>query len=145
MFEGIEGAIILSSISLVMVFIILGLLALLMVGLKLIVQLFSKKVALEKEVPISIKEEIEIAKEGKTIFTTKEQEVVSSAKEDKNEELIAVISAALASYMSRPIPKVRVINIKRATPELASPWAIAGKQYFSSERILVSARKKGGF
>jgi Na+-transporting methylmalonyl-CoA/oxaloacetate decarboxylase gamma subunit len=145
MYEGIEGAIILSLISFAMVFVILSLLALLMVGLKLIVQLFSKKVALEKEAPISAKEEIEITKEGKTIFTPKEQEVVSGAKEDKNEEIIAVISAALASYMSRPIPKVRVISIKRATPVLASPWAIAGKQYFSSERILVSARKKGGF
>ena len=145
MYEGITGAIILSLISLLMVFIILGLLALLMVGLKVIVQLFSKKVALEKEAPISAKEEIEIAKEGKAIFTPKEQEVVSGARQDKNEELIAVISAAVASYISRPTPQVRVISIKRITPELASPWAIAGKQNFRSERILVSARKKGGF
>ena len=48
MYEGLQGAIVLSIISIVIVFIVLGLLALLMVGLRKIMAFISKKTAKEE-------------------------------------------------------------------------------------------------
>ncbi|MDY0382328.1 MAG: OadG family protein, partial [Atribacterota bacterium] len=55
MYEGLQGAIVLSIISMVIVFIVLGLLALLMVGLRKVMAFTSKKTA--KEEKVIVKEE----------------------------------------------------------------------------------------
>lgn len=137
MYEGIEGAIKIAIIDLILVFVILGLLALLMVGLREIVKLTSRKASGIKEVAIPEKERI--------IPEQKDRVEISAAEKKEDQELIAVITAAVANLMERPIHQVKIINIKRDIMSGASPWTIAGKQSIMSKRISMNSRKRGGF
>jgi sodium pump decarboxylase gamma subunit len=140
MYEGIEGAIILSIIAMVIVFLVLGLLALLMVGLRKVVPLFSKKTYNEQNID---------KKENKLKPTLERKEIIinKAIAEKEDEELIAIISAALASY-TRLTPSsspVKIINIKRLVPETFSSWVNSSRQTMMAERISITTRKRGGF
>ena len=136
MYIGIEGAIKIAITVIILVFVILSLLALLMIGLREVIKLTSKKQVKEEKIMIPDKGKLAAEKaEGKEI-----------KKDDEHkEELIAVISAALSSYMEVSMKKIKVISINRSVPTGASPWTIAGKQNMMSSRISISSRKRGGF
>jgi|LSQX01.2.fsa_nt_gb sodium pump decarboxylase gamma subunit len=133
MYEGLQGAIVLSIISIVIVFIVLGLLALLMVGLRKIMAFISKKTVEEKG----------IVKEEKTTPVPKE---AISTEETENEEIVSVISAAVANYLhsTASAQPLSIISIKRIMPQTLNYWAITGRQNMMAERISISSRKKGG-
>ncbi|HNR64853.1 MAG TPA: OadG family protein [Atribacterota bacterium] len=135
MYEGMQGAIVLSIISMVIVFIVLGLLALLMVGLRKFMAFTSKKPA---------KDEKGIVKGEKAAPVPKE---TTGVEETANEEIVGVISAAVASYLhstTSALP-LSIISIKRIIPQTLNYWAISGRQNMMTERISISSRKKGGF
>jgi len=136
MYIGIEGAIRIAITVIILVFVILSLLALLMIGLREVIKLTSKKQVKEEKIMIPDK--------GK--LTTEKVESKEIKKDDEHkEELVAVISAALSSYMEVSMKKIKIISINRSFPAGASPWTIAGKQNIMSSRILISSRKRGGF
>jgi Na+-transporting methylmalonyl-CoA/oxaloacetate decarboxylase gamma subunit len=137
MYEGIEGAIKIALIDMILVFVILGLLALLMIGLKEIVKLASRKESGIKKVAIPEKDRI--------IPEKQDHEEIITAEQEGDGQLIAVLSAAVASLMERPLYQVKIINIKRSIPSGANPWTISGKQNLMSKRILISSRERGGF
>lgn len=134
MYEGLQGAIVLSIISMVIVFIVLGLLALLMVGLRKVMAFTSKKTAKEEKV---------IVKEEKA---TPVPEEAISIVETQNEEIVSVISAAVANYLhsTSSAQPLSIISIKRIMPQTLNYWAISGRQNMMAERISISSRKKGG-
>ena len=136
MYIGIEGAIRIAITVIILVFVILSLLALLMIGLREVIKLTSKKQVKEEKIMIPDK--------GK--LTTEKAESKEIKKDDEyKEELVAVISAAVSSYMEVSMKKVKIISINRSVPAGASPWTIAGKQNMMSSRISISSRKRGGF
>ncbi|MBP8717811.1 MAG: OadG family protein [Candidatus Atribacteria bacterium] len=136
MYEGIAGAIKLCFINFFMVFLILGLLALLMAGLGKIMKIISGKESGERRVSLAEKDKIRFEVPNK-------EEIITEKEEDS--ELIAVITAAVASIMAQPTKQFRIINIKRSVPLAVSPWVISGRKNLSLERILISSRKKGGY
>jgi sodium pump decarboxylase gamma subunit len=137
MYVGLEGAIKIAFTVIILVFVILSLLALLMTGLRVIIEMTSKKQA---------KTEKELIAQKKEVITEK-PEVKSTAQKscELNEELVAVITAAIASYMETPMNKIKILNIKKPISTGRSPWTIAGMQHAMSNRISISSRKKGGF
>ena len=136
MYIGIAGAIRIAITVIILVFVILSLLALLMIGLREVIKLTSKKQVKEEKIMIPDK--------GK--LTTEKAESKEIKKDDEyKEELVAVISAALSSYMEVSIKKIKIISINRSVPAGASPWTMAGKQNIMSSRISISSRKRGGF
>jgi sodium pump decarboxylase gamma subunit len=137
MYVGLEGAIKIAITVIILVFVILVLLALLMMGLRVIIEMTSKK---------QVKPEKEIITQKKEVITEKPEVKTTAQKSNElNGELVAVITAAIASYMETPMERVKVLNIKRAMPASTNPWAIAGMQNIMSNRISISSRKKGGF
>jgi len=112
MFEGINGAIQVAVIDMILVFAVLGGLALVMVFLKNI---------------IGIKETKKTAKETMiappTISTVKIKE-----KEEVDGKLIAVITAAVASYLEKPKSKFKILSIKKYQTSSITPWAAMGRQ-----------------
>ncbi|HOF03193.1 MAG TPA: OadG family protein [Atribacterota bacterium] len=136
MYEGIKGAILVSLISMTIVFIVLGLLALLMVGLRKIVAFFSNKTT--KGIKISETTSKDLSQKEKTSVVTEER---------KSGEIVAVISAALSSYLSqtKTLRRVHVISIRRIMPLAINPWAISGIQNMIAKRLSFSNRIKGGF
>ena len=140
MYVGIKGAIMLTIIAMTIVFLVLGLLALMMVALRKIVGLASSKKG--KEAKVLVLEKKEVKDTAKTALV---RDSTSEEKEDEN--IVAVISAAVTSYLQSTtvIKPIRVLDIRRVMPLPLTPWAIAGKQNQMSERILISTRKKGGF
>jgi len=136
MYIGIEGAIRIAITVIILVFVILSLLALLMIGLREVIKLTSKKQVKEEKIMIPDKEKL----------TNEKGESNEIKKDDEyKEELVAVISAAVSSYMEVSMKKVKIISINRSVPAGASPWTIAGKQNMMSSRISISSRKRGGF
>ena len=136
MYVGIEGAIRIAITVIILVFVILSLLALLMIGLREVIKLTSKKQVKEEKTMIP----------DKAKLTTEKVESKETKKDDEyKEELVAVISAALASYMEVSMKKIKIISINRSIPAEASPWTIAGKQNLMSSRVSISSRKRGGF
>lgn len=112
MFEGINGAIQVAIIDMVIVFLVLGGLALIIVFLKNIV---------------GIKKEKKIAKE---IKVTPPASSINSIKENEEAEgkLIAVITAAVATYLEKPKNKFKILSIKRYQTSSIAPWAAMGRQ-----------------
>ena len=140
MYVGLKGAIMLTIIAMTIVFAVLGLLALMMVALRKIVGFASSKK--DKETKVLISEKKEIKDTAKTALVP---DRTSQDKEDEN--LIAVISAAVTSYLQsmNSLQPIRVLSIRRVMPLSLTPWAIVGKQNQMSERILINTRKKGEF
>jgi len=112
MFEGINGAIQLAVIDMILVFVVLGGLALVMVFLKNIVEI--KK---EKKIP----KEVKVTSPPSSITSIKEKEEVDG-------KLIAVITAAVASYLEKPKSKFKILSIKKYQTSLIAPWAATGRQ-----------------
>jgi len=131
MYVGIEGAIRIAITVMILVFLILSLLALLMVGLREIVKMTSKKQTEDKKITVPEKEKVI------TGLPIKEK--------DHDEKVIAAISAAVSSFLARPLRQIKIINIVRNIPPGVSPWTISGKQNMMSDRISISSRKRGGF
>jgi Na+-transporting methylmalonyl-CoA/oxaloacetate decarboxylase gamma subunit len=108
-----------------------------MMGLRVIIEMTSKKQA---------KPENGLIKEKEKIITEKSVgKDIAQKSNEYSEELVAVITAALASYVETPMKKVKILNIKRTMPAGTSPWTIAGMQHIMSNRISIRSRKKGGF
>jgi len=137
MYEGIEGALKVALIDFIMVFIILGLLALSMIGLHEIIKLTSRKKAGESKITLAEKDRI--------ISEPQDREEIITEKKSEDGQLVAVISAALSGLMERPKHQIKIINIRRIMPAGANPWTIAGKQSIMSKRISMNSRKRGGF
>jgi len=112
MFEGISGAIQVAIIDMIIVFLVLGGLALIIVSLKNIV---------------GIKETKKTAKETMiappTISTVKVKE-----KEEVDGKLIAVITAAVASYLEKQRSEFKVVSIRKYKSSVVAPWTVVGRQ-----------------
>jgi len=114
MFKGIIGGIQLSIIDLVLVFAVLGTLALVMYGLKYLVGgKVSKKTEIAQEVSTLTPPDISTAQE--------------EHGEDK-EELMAVISAAVASLWEKPGSRLRILKIRRVDTGTMNLWTAMGRQ-----------------
>ncbi len=112
MFEGISGALQVAIIDMILVFVVLGGLALVMVFLKNIV---------------GIKETKKTAKDAliapPTINTVKEEE-----KEEVDGKIIAVITAAVASYLEKQKSEFKVVSIRKYKSSIMAPWTVMGRQ-----------------
>ncbi len=137
MYVGIMGAIRIAITVIILVFFILSLLALLMVGLREIVKMTSKKQTEDKKITVSEKE--------KAITKLPIKEKDQEKEKEHDEKIIAAISAAVSSFLERPMRQIKIINIVRNVPPGVSPWTISGKQNMMSDRISISSRKRGGF
>ncbi|MDD5014251.1 MAG: OadG family protein [Atribacterota bacterium] len=118
MFEGISGAIQIAVIDMFLVFAVLGALALVMVLLKNI---------------IGIKETKKITKETIIVSPTKST-IKIKEKEEVNGELVAVITAAMASYLEKPKSKFKILSIKKYQASLIAPWTAMGRQELMSSK-----------
>ena len=118
MFEGIKGAIQIAVIDMILVFTVLGGLALVMVFLKNIVGIKEEK---------KISKEVKVTPPASSITSIKEKEEVDG-------KLIAVITAAVASYLEKPKSKFKILSIKKYQTSLISPWAAMGRQELMLEK-----------
>lgn len=116
MFEGINGAIQLAVIDMILVFAVLSGLALVIVFLKNIV---------------GIKKVKKIAKETKIAHSTISTVKVKEKAEDK---LVAIITAVVASYLEKPKSKFKILSIKNYQPSLITPWTAMGRQELMSSK-----------
>jgi len=112
MFEGISGAFLLAIMDYLYIFVVLGGLALLMVIVGKVVQKFSEK---------KVVKENKISPQLIDATTVKE-------KEEFNGKLIAVITAAVASYLEKPKSEFKIVNIKKYKPAVMAPWTVIGRQ-----------------
>ena len=117
MFEGISGGLQVAVIDMILVFVVLGGLALVMVFLKNIVG--TKK---EKKIP----KEVKVTSPPSSITSIKEEEI--------DGKLVAVITAAVASYLEKPKSKFKIINIKKYQTSLIAPWTAIGRQELMLEK-----------
>lgn len=118
MFEGINGAIQVAIIDMIIVFLVLGGLALIIVSLKNIVGV--KK---EKKIP----KEVKVTPPTSSITSIREKEEIDG-------KLIAVITAAVASYLEKPKSKFKILSIKKYQTSLITPWSAMGRQELMSGR-----------
>jgi len=112
MFEGINGAIQVAIIDMVIVFLVLGGLALIIVSLKNVVGI--KK---EKKMP----KEIKVTSLPSGVTSIKEKEEIDG-------KLVAVITAAVASYLEKPKSKFKILSIKKYQTSSIAPWSAMGRQ-----------------
>ncbi len=112
MFEGISGAIQVAVIDMILVFVVLAGLALVMVFLKNIV---------------GIKETKKITKETMIVPPTMST-VNKKGEEEVDGKLVAVITAAVASYLEKPKSKFKILSIKKYQTSSIAPWAAMGRQ-----------------
>ncbi len=118
MFEGINGALQVAVIDMILVFAVLGGLALIIVSLKNVV---------------GIKEGKKTSKEVK--ITPPESSITSiKEKEEIDGKLVAVITAAVASYLEKPKSKFKILSIKKYQASLIAPWSAMGRQELMSGR-----------
>jgi len=112
MFEGISGALLLAIMDYLYIFVVLGGLALLMVIVGKAVQNFlAKKVVKENKISPPV------------IDATPVQE-----KEEFDGKLVAIITAAVASYLEKPKSEFKIVNIKKYKPTVIAPWTVIGRQ-----------------
>jgi len=112
MFEGIDGALQVAIIDMILVFAVLGGLALIIISLKNIV-------GIKKEKKIS--KEVRITPPASSITSIKEKEEIDG-------RLVAVITAAVASYLEKPKSKFKVLSIKKYQASSIAPWSAMGRQ-----------------
>ena len=116
MFEGISGAMQLAIIDMVLVFAVLSGLALVMVLLKNVVKTKTK-----------VREKIPKLEEVKVIPPTESSSRIIR-REEMEGKLVAVITAAVASYLEKPKSKFKILSIKKYQTSLVAPWAAMGRQ-----------------
>lgn len=112
MFEGINGAIQLAIIDMILVFAVL-------VGLALVI-VFLKNI-------IGIKEEKKISKEVK-VFPPTSSITSIKEKEEVDGKLVAVITAAVASYLEKQKSEFKVVSIRKYKSSIVAPWTVMGRQ-----------------
>lgn len=112
MFEGINGAIQLAIIDMILVFAVL-------VGLALVI-VFLKNI-------IGIKEEKKISKEVK-VFPPASSITSIKEKEEVDGKLVAVITAAVASYLEKQKREFKVVSIRKYKSSIVAPWTVMGRQ-----------------
>jgi len=112
MFEGINGALQVAVIDMILVFAVLGGLALVMVFLKNIV---------------GIKETKKIAKET-IIVPPAINTVKTKEKEEVDGKLIAVITSAVASCLEKQRSEFKVVSIRKYKSSVVAPWTVMGRQ-----------------
>ena len=112
MFEGINGALQVAIIDIVIVFLVLGGLALIIVSLKNVVGI--KK---EKKMP----KEIKVTSPPSGVTSIKEKEKIDG-------KLVAIITAAVASYLEKPKSKFKILSIKKYQTSSIAPWSAMGRQ-----------------
>jgi len=112
MFEGINGALQVAVIDMILVFAVLGGLALVMIFLKNIVGIKEQK---------KISKEVKVTPQASSITSIKEKEEVDG-------KLVAVITAAVASYLEKPRSEFKIISIKKYKPSAINPWTAMGRQ-----------------
>jgi Na+-transporting methylmalonyl-CoA/oxaloacetate decarboxylase gamma subunit len=118
MLEGLNGAIQIAVIDIILVFTVLAGLALVMVFLKNIIGIKkTKRTARETMIAPSTRSTVEIKE-----------------KEEVDGKLIAVITAAVASYLEKPKSKFKILNIKKYQTSLIAPWAAMGRQELMSSK-----------
>ena len=118
MFEGISGAIQVAVIDIILVFAVLGGLALIIVFLKNVVGI--KK---EKKMP----KEVKVTSPPSSITSIKEKEEIDG-------KLVAVITAAVASYLEKPKSKFKTLSIKKYQTSSIASWSAMGRQELMSGR-----------
>ena len=118
MFEGITGAIQIAVIDMILVFVVLGALALVMVLLKNIIGIKETKKATKESIIVS---------PAKSTVKIKE-------KEEVDDKLVAVITAAIASYLEKPKSKFKILSIKKYQTSLIAPWTVMGRQELMSSK-----------
>lgn len=116
MFEGINGAIQLAIIDMILVFAVL-------VGLALVI-VFLKNI-------IGIKEEKKISKEVK-VFPPASSITSIKEKEEVDGKLVAVITAAVASYLEKQKSEFKVVSIRKYKSSIVAPWTVMGRQELMS-------------
>ncbi|HER24754.1 MAG TPA: hypothetical protein ENO17_06880 [Candidatus Atribacteria bacterium] len=118
MFEGIKGAIQIAVIDMILVFMVLG-------GLALVMGLLKKIVGIKKEKKIP-----------KEVTVTPSQSSITSIESKKEVEgkLIAVIATAVASCLEKPQSRFKVLSIKKYNTSLINPWAAMGRQEIMLEK-----------
>jgi len=126
MFEGINGAIQVAVIDMILVFAVLGGLALVMAFLKNIVGGKEEK---------KISKEVKVAPPASSITSIKEKEEVDG-------KLIAVITAAVASYLEKPKSKFKILSIKKYQTSLITPWAAMGRQELMSSKKNINFKER---
>jgi len=112
MFEGINGAIQLAVIDMILVFAVLVGLALVMVFLKNVVGIKEQK---------KISKEVKVSPPASSITSIKEKEEVDS-------KLITVITAAVASYLEKQKSEFKVVSIRKYKSSIVAPWTVMGRQ-----------------
>jgi len=112
MFEGIGGAFLLAIMDYLYIFVVLGGLALLMVIVGKVVQNFEAK---------------KVVKENK-IFPPVISATPVKEKEEFDGKLVAIITAAVASYLEKPKSKFKILSIKKYQASLIAPWTAMGRQ-----------------
>lgn len=112
MFEGINGAIQLAIIDMILVFAVL-------VGLALVI-VFLKNI-------IGVKEEKKISKEVK-VFPPASSITSIKEKEEVDGKLVAVITAAVASYLEKQKSEFKVVSIRKYKSSIVAPWTVMGRQ-----------------
>jgi len=95
-----------------LVFLILGGLALVMVLLKNIVEFKETKKILKETKIVS-----------PVISTTPIKE-----KEEVEGKLVALITAAVASYLEKPKSEIKILHLKKYKTSVISPWTTLGRQ-----------------
>ena len=118
MFEGIGGALQLSLIDMILVFLILGGLALVTLLLKNIVKIKETK---------KIAKEIKIVPPAISAYSIKVNEEVEG-------KLVALITAAVATCLEKPKGKFKILSIKKYQASLIAPWTAMGRQELMLEK-----------
>jgi len=112
MFEGINGAIQLAVIDMILVFTVL-------VGLALVIVFLKNIVGIKEEKKIS--KEVKVSPPASSIISIKEKEEVDG-------KLIAVITAAVASYLEKQRSEFKVVSIRKYKSSIVAPWTVMGRQ-----------------
>lgn len=112
MFEGINGAIQLAIIDMILVFAVL-------VGLALVVVFLKNIIGIKEEKKIS--KEVKVSPPAPNIISIKEKEEVDG-------KLVAVITAAVASYLEKQKSEFKVVSIRKYKSSIVAPWTVMGRQ-----------------
>ncbi len=116
MFEGISGAVQLAIIDIILVFAVLGGLALVMVLLKNAVKTKTK-----------VREKMPKVEEVRVIPPAESPSRIIREEEIEG-KLVAVITAAVASYLEKPRREFKILSIRTYESSKINPWTAIGRQ-----------------
>jgi sodium pump decarboxylase gamma subunit len=76
---------------------------------------------------VGIKEEKKISKEVKVSLPASSITLIKD-KEEVDSELVAVITAAVASYLEKQKSEFKVVSIRKYKSSIVAPWTVMGRQ-----------------